>query len=54
VLLADSAGNDELLGDPAALPPADVRSHVQGFVATADAFEPVPRAACPKLKRGRE
>lgn len=48
-LLADSAANYQLLGDPTALSAADLRSRLRGFVEASDAFEPLLREAFPKL-----
>lgn len=48
-VLADSAGNYQLRGEPEALSPEDLRARLHGFVAASDAFEPVLRAAFPSL-----
>ncbi len=49
-LIAETAGNYGLFGDPAALTVDDVRQHVRGFVDAPATFEPLLRAAYPDLK----
>lgn len=41
VVLAETAGNYTLLGDPRVLTPVDLQEHISGFVAAADDFAPL-------------
>ncbi len=49
-LLAEAAGNYSLLGDPAALTPADIRPHIRGFVYAPASFAPLLHATFPNLQ----
>jgi RimJ/RimL family protein N-acetyltransferase len=48
-VLADTAANYQLLGEPSAFSPEELRTHLDGFVEASDAFEPVLREAFPTL-----
>lgn len=48
-VLATTADNQDLVGDPAALTPADLRAHVAGFVSAPASFAPVLRATFPDM-----
>jgi hypothetical protein len=48
-LLVESAGNYTLSGDVHALATAEIQPHIKGFVATAEAFAPLLRAAFPDI-----
>ena len=48
-VLMDTAGNYSLRGDPNALSPADLQSHLAGFVDTSPDFVPLLKAAFPEV-----
>jgi RimJ/RimL family protein N-acetyltransferase len=49
IILANTAGNYILAGDPTALDPADLQKQVAGFVQASIQFEPLFRAAFPTI-----
>ena len=51
VVLAETAGNYSLTGDPAAVSPAELANAVTGFLAAQPAFEPLLTATFPGLVR---
>jgi hypothetical protein len=48
-ILAETAGNYALLGEAQALTPADLQSHIKGFVEAPEAFVPLLKAAFPDV-----